>query len=315
MPYQIDTVEDLVRILQEHPEWRERVREVLLTEEERQLPELVRELSTAVRELVQSLQLALARIDRLEESHQQAIARLDRLEESHQRLWESHQQAIARLDRLEESHQRLWESHQRLWESHQQLQESHNRLVESHNRLVESVQQLWESQREVIQRLTTLEETVRKMLVVQEGLVRDVAELKGEMMELKFEKRAPSIFGPYLRRVRPLIVGEFVEDLREEGHDLTDEEWVQLFSADAIVYARHPETREELYLLVEISWVVHADDVERAVERAGLLRRCGRNAYPAVYGKGIHPDAVELVDYKKVLTVIGNVLHTKGFLA
>ncbi len=294
MPYQIDTVEDLVRILQEHPEWRERVREVLLTEEERQLPELVRELSTAVRELVQSLQLALARIDRLEESHQQAIAR---------------------LDRLEESHQRLWESHQRLWESHQQLQESHNRLVESHNRLVESVQQLWESQREVIQRLTTLEETVRKMLVVQEGLVRDVAELKGEMMELKFEKRAPSIFGPYLRRVRPLIVGEFVEDLREEGHDLTDEEWVQLFSADAIVYARHPETREELYLLVEISWVVHADDVERAVERAGLLRRCGRNAYPAVYGKGIHPDAVELVDYKKVLTVIGNVLHTKGFLA
>ncbi len=33
MSHQIETVEDFVRILKEHPEWRERVREVLLNEE------------------------------------------------------------------------------------------------------------------------------------------------------------------------------------------------------------------------------------------------------------------------------------------
>ncbi len=89
----IHTVDDLVRILQEHPEWRERIREVLLTEEERQTPGRLHQVQDT--------------LERLVESHQQAIARLDRLEESHRELAESHRQAIARLDRLEESHQKL----------------------------------------------------------------------------------------------------------------------------------------------------------------------------------------------------------------
>lgn len=82
----IHTVDDLVRILQEHPEWRERIRQALLTEEERQTPERLHQ--------VQDI------LERLVESHQQAIARLDRLEESHQKLArdiESLKEAVAEL--------------------------------------------------------------------------------------------------------------------------------------------------------------------------------------------------------------------------
>lgn len=90
---ELHTVDDLIRILQEHPEWRDRLRDVLFTEEEKQVPDRLRRVEEA--------------LERLTQSHERAILRLERLEASVERLWESHQQALARLDRLEESHQQL----------------------------------------------------------------------------------------------------------------------------------------------------------------------------------------------------------------
>lgn len=90
---EIHTVDDLIQILREHPKWRDRLRDVLFTEEEKQVPERLRRVEEA--------------LERLTQSHEQAISRLDRLEASVEKLWESHQQALARLDRLEESHQQL----------------------------------------------------------------------------------------------------------------------------------------------------------------------------------------------------------------
>ena len=121
----IHPVDDLVRILQEHPEWRERIREVLLTEEERQTPDRLRQMQDV--------------LERLVESHQQAIARLDRLEESHQNLWESHRESVARLDRLEESLQKLWESHQKLVQEVAELREAVAELTSWLKRLTDEV--------------------------------------------------------------------------------------------------------------------------------------------------------------------------------
>ena len=97
---EIHTVDDLIQILREHPKWRDRLRDVLFTEEEKQVPERLRRVEEALERLTQSHEQAISRLDRLEAS-------VEKLWESHQRLWESHQQALARLDRLEESHQQL----------------------------------------------------------------------------------------------------------------------------------------------------------------------------------------------------------------
>ncbi len=51
MPFTVSDFEDLVRLLYEHPEWRERLRSVILPEEILTLPQLVRENSEAISRL------------------------------------------------------------------------------------------------------------------------------------------------------------------------------------------------------------------------------------------------------------------------
>ncbi len=125
---ELHTLDDLIQILREHPEWRDRLRDVLFTEEEKQVPERLRRVEEA--------------LERLTQSHERAISRLERLEASVERLWESHQQALARLERLEASVERLWESHQQLWESHQQLLQEVRELRAAVERLTSWLQKL-----------------------------------------------------------------------------------------------------------------------------------------------------------------------------
>ena len=90
---EIHTLEDVVRILQEHPEWRDRLRDVLFTEEEKQVPDRLARVEAA--------------LDRLTQSHQQALARLERLEASVEKLWESHQQLLQEVRELRAAVDRL----------------------------------------------------------------------------------------------------------------------------------------------------------------------------------------------------------------
>lgn len=69
----IRTVDDVVRILQAHPEWRERIREVLLSDEERQTPGRLHQVQDTLEHLVESHQQAIARLDRLEFLHQKSV--------------------------------------------------------------------------------------------------------------------------------------------------------------------------------------------------------------------------------------------------
>ncbi|MCS6829746.1 MAG: hypothetical protein NZ749_03790 [bacterium] len=105
----IQTLDDLIQILQEHPEWRDRLRDVLFTEEEKQVPDRLRRIEEALDRLTHSHERAIARLEHQEQSHKQALERLERLEASVERLWQSHQQALERLERLEASHQQLLE--------------------------------------------------------------------------------------------------------------------------------------------------------------------------------------------------------------
>lgn len=104
---EIHTVDDLIRILREHPQWRDRLRDALFTEEEKQIPDRLRRVEEALDRLTQSHERALLRLDRLEESHQQALARLDRLEASVERLWGSHQQLLQEVRELRAAVERL----------------------------------------------------------------------------------------------------------------------------------------------------------------------------------------------------------------
>ena len=75
MAFNVEEFQDLIRLLQERPEWRADLRRLVLTDELLALPELVRE-------LVQAQQRTEGRVGRLEETQQRTEARVGQLAES-----------------------------------------------------------------------------------------------------------------------------------------------------------------------------------------------------------------------------------------
>jgi prefoldin subunit 5 len=287
---EMHTVDDLIKILEEHPEWRERLRAVLLTEAEKQVPDRLSRVEEALDRLAQSHERAIDRLERLEasveklwESHQQALARLERLEASVEKLWESHQQALARLERLEASVEKLWESHQ-------QALARLERMEESHQRLVQEVRDL----KQVVERLVDWSVKVDDQL----------GKLRGEVLELRFHQRASAIFGYYVHRPRVVNLGDVLSRLKESGQEFTQREWAQLTAIDTLLSAKHPTTGKPIYIAVEISCVIHPNDVERICERAELLTQRGVPTFPVVAGEGVAPDALKIAEERKVLVLL-----------
>jgi hypothetical protein len=100
MPFELHDFQDLVRSLREHPDWREELRALLLTQELLSLPTLVQELTKTVAHLAEGQQ-------RLTEGQARLTARLEQLTETVVQLAEGQAQLTARLEQLTEGQQRL----------------------------------------------------------------------------------------------------------------------------------------------------------------------------------------------------------------
>ncbi|MER3404138.1 MAG: hypothetical protein C4289_02305, partial [Chloroflexota bacterium] len=79
MPFTVSDFHDLVRLLEQHPEWRAELRRLVLTEELLSLPALVRELTEAQRSAGERLARLEEAVTRLTEAQQRADERLARL--------------------------------------------------------------------------------------------------------------------------------------------------------------------------------------------------------------------------------------------
>jgi hypothetical protein len=195
MPFTVEEFRDLIRLLEQQPEWREDLRRLLLTQELLDLPNVMRDLAASQRQMSQDL-------DRLTAAQQQLIAQVATLAE------------------------------------------------------------------------------------VQQRLVDDVGHLKGQGLEVRYERFAPAYFRPIILRAHTLTPDEraaLVETAVDRGQ-LSDTEAHQLLLADLLVRGRRRDDAREVYLVVEVSWGIGHDDVDRAYERAALLARTGSEAIPVVAG-------------------------------
>jgi hypothetical protein len=91
----VQDFQDLVRLLEQHPEWRAELRRLLLPEELLGLPAAVRELADEVRALART-------VAELAEAQGRTEGRLDRLEQVLVELAEIQRRTDGRLDRLEQ---------------------------------------------------------------------------------------------------------------------------------------------------------------------------------------------------------------------
>ncbi len=88
MAFQVTDYHDLVRLLQQHPEWREELRHLLLTADVLELPQVVRELAEAQRQLVEAQRRSEERLTRLEQTVAELAEAQKKTEEQMQKLTE-----------------------------------------------------------------------------------------------------------------------------------------------------------------------------------------------------------------------------------
>ena len=125
-------------------------------------------------------------------------------------------------------------------------------------------------------------------------LKRDVAYLKGSDLERKYAERAPSYFHSLVRRARTLTPHELavILDDAPESSGLSEYERDDVLLADVVVRGRHRETGRDVHLMVEVSYGIGMDDVERAARCAAALGKL-LESIPVVAGQRISPHARE----------------------
>ena len=119
---------------------------------------------------------------------------------------------------------------------------------------------------------------------------RHLADLRGSAAETKWREHAPGRFGQRLRKLRVVQPRDLVlfEDA-DQADVITPEQALAVRKTDLLiegVEGRGAAQRPAL-LVVEISVGIEKHDIDRAVQRAEILRTVGYNAHAVVAGNRI----------------------------
>ena len=271
MPFTVEEFRDLIRILEERPEWRSELRRLVLTAELLSLPGQIAELRV-------------------------------RSEQQFQALIESYQRLDTRLTALAEAQQRTELRLTALAEAQQRTEARLEALIDQVSALVAAQQRTDIQVAALASALQRTEAQVAALTRAIGTLVDDVGELKGKNLEADYRAKGPAYFSRIVRRPHVLTADELttlVEDTVERGM-LSEADAQELYDADVIVRGKHRVDGTDLYLVVEVSWGVGPYDVERAARRAALFASTGVAAIPVVAGKRITAKAARLAHRTQV---------------
>ncbi len=164
-------------------------------------------------------------------------------------------------------------------------------LAEAQRRTEERIDQLAEAQRRTEERLNELVRTVERLVVSVHTLQNQMSEVRGKVLEMDYRDKAASYFGSWTRKPRAVSINELWDVLEER---LSQDEMDRLTRLDLLIAGQmHPKWGSgDIWLAVEVSGVIDKHDIERAVERAGLLRKAGFRAVPVVAGHSMADEAL-----------------------
>ena len=256
----INDISDLARILEEHPEWAETLRSLLLTRELVELPEKVAQLTE--------------RVDRL-------IRRLD-----------------AFIQEQQETNRELREFNQEQREINQEQREINRRVDQRLARLEEIALRSEERLTNLETETGQLRIQVGNLENQVGNLESHVGHLRGDALENRLHGNIRPLVCQRFGLRRPVVLkSRFIsldaalyEQLyaAESGGVITEDQLLQLEQADFILSAQRKESRAALYLVVEVSRTVNERDIARAHSRAATLAAAtGAETLPLVIGNFI----------------------------
>jgi hypothetical protein len=241
MAFTVEDFRDLLRLLDERPEWRAELRRQVLSDELLALPDAVRDLVSHVDAMDAQMVTLADHMDALTVRMDALTVRVDALTLRVDALGAQVAALGARVDAL-----------------------------------VLQVATLGDQMAVLGQRLGTMGDRV--------------GEIEGELLELRYERRAAAYFIPLARKLRVLDRSTLADALDDavDGGRLSQAERNAVLQADLVLSGQRREDRADTYFVVEVSVGVGLHDVERAVERAAMLAKLGRPAMAVVAGNWIN---------------------------
>ena len=166
-----------------------------------------------------------------------------------------------------------------------------------------------------------LQETVARQQITIDGILVTLARMDGRIGRLEgseYERHVSRILmGPLSRALRGLRRGrlmhsaaygttsEFSEMMEGsvDADKITDDQWYEIQRADAVV--RGVKGGSTVYVVAEMSLTVHQRDIDRAAERAAIMRQAtGATAYPVVVGDSVPPPQLAQASGRNVTVII-----------
>jgi chromosome segregation ATPase len=269
MGFTVRDFNDLMRLLDRHPEWVEALRQRLLTRELLDSPKTLRRLSR--------------RVGRVERAVEDLKATVQDLAQSVQALTQSVAALIQAQQQRDEAFAAFRAEVDRRFAELAEAQRRHYEEFAAHR------QEFLEYRAETDRRFAELAEAIQ-------ALAQRVDNLSGQVRGWVHEDR----YRTRPRRYRRLLLDPHILSTEareallrqaEAAGRLTPEEAAELEDADVLVQGRSRATGGEAFRVVEVSAKVNTDDVERAVERAEILRKARPEAevIPVAAGPEIHP--------------------------
>ncbi len=329
--FSVQDFHDLIRILEEHPEWRSELRRLVLTDELLQLPRAVKELSDEVRQLTraqlateerfqvlaEALRQTQARVEELAQAQRRTEERVEQLAEAQRRTEERLEVLAARVEQLAEAQRRTEERLEVLAAQVEQLAEAQRSTDERLEALAGDVQRLAQAQAEAERRMSAFADSVGERLrSIEERLQsveRDLGELKGVQLQRAYVEQAAGYFGAILENLRVVNrdqLGKMLDQAVRDGR-LSFQERQEVMWSDLVARGRLRTTGAEAYLLVEVSWGIGVNDVGRAAARASALGKLVPAVVAAVAGKSITHEAAEMARRLNVVRVTNG--RVEGF--
>jgi rubrerythrin len=248
MPFTVADFHDLIRLLEEHPDWQTELRRVLFSQDLLDLPRTVQELATAQR----------------------------RTEEAITRLTERMQQGFA--EATTERH----ELRQDLTHLTGRVEQGFANAAEDRQRIRTDMAQSFADATEDRQRIRTdMAQGFAEVVAEQRDMRRDIGQLKGLGREQFYRDRAAAIFGRLLVQGYDATnqVADRLQEARQTGM-ISDRDYQEALAADLLWGGQMRDSRQPIVLVLEASWTVGHIDVERAASRAAVLRQAGLRALP-----------------------------------
>ncbi|CUU38210.1 MAG: hypothetical protein K6U12_13200 [Armatimonadetes bacterium] len=300
---QIRSVEELIQIIRQHPEWREALLSALLPQDLLLLPQEFRAFRAEMRERMEAYEKRIEAHERRMEAIEEQIARQRaEFEQQMQQMRLEFQQQLQQL-RLE-FQQQMQAMRAEFTARFEQIElEMHQMRTEFTARFEQIELEMHQTRTEFTARFERVEQDIETLKKDMKEVKDDLASVKGIVLEIDWERRAKSFFGRLLRHVRVYAPGEFYDREIEKRVALESSKRDQLLELDYVIQGVRRSDGKEIVLAVEVSWGVGVKDISRARERAAILRECGYLAVPVAIGRAATPKARTLAGREGVVLI------------